>query len=859
MSADNYREILEEVVEKLNNIESIKEADILNIKESMSTLENLMTDTQAKLNFQEINEKLENLSFQLDNCNENLLKDLYNDINDLKQTSNNVSQYIENLQNVQNMALTSAEFEEYQKQQLDLALKTNENLFNELNTIKENAISGSTDGLNSESVKHIETQLETLHKNLSGYIKQIADKMSDTPNIDEIGGILSDLNTVNQKNIKETNTLIKGLQKKFEKFQDTEFENQMAKISEIYDSLGIIHAWIEKVGFLNKSIENVYSRLGANIDFDDVADKVDIVYENVTALNDWTQKIDNVDASTADIQSKVSTLIDLVEDTKNISKTINSLRENFDNTFSGNTDFNDLSDKMDVVYENLSTINDWAVKVDKINEKVDSLHKSFYEEMISSKIDVIYDNLTLLNDWANKVNDLSVQSKALDNKLSQTNNNFNLKIDEINEKLIKINEEINEKLSETNEGISKKIIQANDIINEKLNKANETITDVPDLKDKLEDLSWELNTLMHSTKEDTDSYLYTLLDIENDFIKLNKLLDDNTKTTSEDILSIKEKFEEFNEEISSISVRTNKLILSADDANKEFKLYLDSFKNVIRELETQRKDFNPELKFNLLGTRLTGLVKLMKNNLEANNNINNAFVYLAEWIDATGSALNAMSNNIDYLKNETKHNQIIETAKNNAKNIQLQLSRIESILTENIKSDMIDSMKNYKQLELFIGENIKSAIEANNEKNEEISEIKNLLTGIIVQLNTALTPDIDSLNERIDKLSEENNNKYTELEEMLQKKISLQSKQITALETKVNDMSAKFDKLIETMSEDKTSEIKDILNYIAAQTAAANETLQNQQNTSAVVDEVAQKLSSFDTNINKLVSYIEED
>ncbi len=859
MSADNYREILEEVVEKLNNIESIKEADILNIKESMSTLENLMTDTQAKLNFQEINEKLQNLSFQLDNCNENLLKDLYNDINDLKQTSNNVSQYIENLQNVQNMALTSAEFEEYQKQQLDLALKTNENLFNELNTIKENAISGSSDGLNSESVKHIETQLETLHKNLSGYIKQIADKMSDTPNIDEIGGILSDLNTVNQKNIKETNTLIKGLQKKFEKFQDTEFENQMAKISEIYDSLGIIHAWIEKVGFLNKSIENVYSRLGANIDFDDVADKVDIVYENVTALNDWTQKIDNVDASTADIQSKVSTLIDLVEDTKNISKTINSLRENFDNTFSGNTDFNDLSDKMDVVYENLSTINDWAVKVDKINEKVDSLHKSFYEEMISSKIDVIYENLTLLNDWANKVNDLSVQSKALDNKLSQTNNNFNLKIDEINEKLIKINEEINEKLSETNEGISKKIIQANDIINEKLNKANETITDVPDLKDKLEDLSWELNTLMHSTKEDTDSYLYTLLDIENDFIKLNKLLDDKTKTTSEDILSIKEKFEEFNEEISSISVRTNKLILSADDANKEFKLYLDSFKNVIRELETQRKDFNPELKFNLLGTRLTELVKLMQSNLKANNNINNAFVYLAEWIDATGSALNAMSNNIDYLKNETNNNQIIETAKNNAKSIQLQLSRIESILTENIKSDMIDSMKNYKKLELFIGENIKSAIEANNEKNEEISEIKNLLTGIIVQLNTALTPDIDSLNERIDKLSEENNNKYTELEEMLQKKISLQSKQINALETKVNDMSAKFDKLIETMSEDKTSEIKDILNYIAAQTAAANETLQNQQNTSAVVDEVAQKLSSFDNNINKLVSYIEED
>ena len=32
------------------------------------------------------------------------------------------------MQNVQNLALTSAEFEEFQKQQLDLALKTNENI-----------------------------------------------------------------------------------------------------------------------------------------------------------------------------------------------------------------------------------------------------------------------------------------------------------------------------------------------------------------------------------------------------------------------------------------------------------------------------------------------------------------------------------------------------------------------------------------------------------------------------------------------------------------------------------------------------------------------------------------------------------
>ena len=141
MSADkNYNEILEEVCEKLNNIDSIKELDLLDIKNSVESIENLVTDTQAKLNFQEIKEKLENIAFQVDSCNETLLKDLYNDINELKEKSAGIGTYLENIQNVQNLSLTSAEFEEFQKQQLDLALKTNENIFNEIKTLKEKSL-----------------------------------------------------------------------------------------------------------------------------------------------------------------------------------------------------------------------------------------------------------------------------------------------------------------------------------------------------------------------------------------------------------------------------------------------------------------------------------------------------------------------------------------------------------------------------------------------------------------------------------------------------------------------------------------------------------------------------------------------
>ncbi len=800
MAADNnYKEILEEVCEKINNINSIKEIDILDIKNSVESIENLITDTQSKLNFQEIKEKLENIAFQVDSCNDTLLKGLYNDINELKESSQQVGQHLENLQNVQNLALTSAEFEEYQKQQLDLALKTNENIFNEITALKENSSTVNY----SENIKQVEVLLENLHKSLTSYIEHLPENTGNTLNIDDIGAIMSDLNSVNQKSIRQTNVLIKELQVKFDNFKNTDFGNQVFKIGEIYDSLNIIHAWIEKVGFLNKSIENVYARLGASIDFDDVAEKVDIIYENISALNNWTMKIDNVDGAMSDMQSKIASLSSCMEDAQNITNVISTIKERLDSSFSEDLDFEDISNKMDIVYENLSAINEWASKIDSISDKVSSINTVIEDEMIASKVDLIYENIGLLNEWVSKIDGIARRSEELDNKYTQTNDNLNVKIDEITATL---------------------------------ENAAKIIEDVPDLKDKLEVLSGELHTITSTAKNDgTESYIYTLLDIESDFLKLHKFLDDNTKITSQDINSLKERFAELNDDISSISIRTNKLILSADDANKEFKIYLEMFKNTINSLDVQRQEFNPELKFALLGEKITEMVKLLQGSLNANRNLNSAFIYLAEWIDATGVLLNTMQNDLAELKSEKIELPEIQDDKNE--------------LNE-IKEEISSTVKRITELE----ETFASF------KTEDVSEIKSLLTGIIVQLNTALTPDIDSLNERIDKISEENGQKFSELETLLKEKINRQSKQIKDLEEKIETLNYKFDKLIEAMSEEhKAYDVKDILNYIAAQITSANETLAGQQNINTSVNELIQKVSGFDSNINKIVSYIEED
>ena len=931
---NNYVELLEEVCEKLDNIDNVKEIDVLNIKNSVESIENLITDTQAKLNFQDIKEKLEKIAMQVDNCNEALLKDLYNDLNSLKETTGSVSQHLENLQNVQNLALTSGEFEEYQKQQLDLALKTNENIFNKLKELNEKTNSTA----NPENIKNIENQLTTLHKTLTEYIEKVVEKIELVPGVDEIGSVVSDLNSIQQKGIKQTNALIKDVEAKIQQFKsdfdNKDFENQITKISEIYDSLGMINAWIEKVGYINQSIENVYSRLGENIDFDDVSEKIDIIYENVTALNNWTMKIDKVDESVIDIQSKLVNLSNFMPETKNITNAINSIKDHFEASFNEKYDFEDMSNKLDIVYENLSAINTWASKIDSvhdnlsvindlgnkietINEKVTNLNNKIEEEGVTSKIDVVYENLSLLNDWVEKVDNLAQKSEEIDTKYSTAHENLNTKIDEISETLV---------------------------------KAAKIAEDIPNLKDKLEELSEELHAITSTTKNDTESYIYTLLDIESDFLKLHKFLDDNTKTTSNDINSLKERFSELNDDISSISIRTNKLILSADDANKEFKECLETFRTTLTELDEQRQQFNPEHKFAALDDKVNQIAILLHNTTDTAKNLNNAFLYLADWVDATGNLLNTMQSDISTFKDDNsmkielkmlsndvsnllektenientfdkyKKNDIpilneavsylinkIDEIDEKQQNSSIQediasvkedfeavkngmsvlgegmdtiLSDFESLNTnvETIKSNLNDFSDLEEKLEPIKSEfneisSIKNQLNElkeqlnnfeasfDNYKTDDISELKSSLTGIMVQLNTALTPDIDTLNERIDKLVEENQSYTTKIENLIEEKLSNQEQKINSMEEKIETLTSKFDKLIEAMSEDhKNYEVKDILNYLVTQLAATNEGITtNQQTAHKVLNEVAEKVSSFDNNINKIVSYIEEE
>ncbi len=1001
MSAENYNEILEKVCKKLDKIDSASNVDVSAIKNSVESIENLLTDSQSKLNFQDIRNKLEKISLQVDTCNDSLLKDVYNDLNSLKGTITDVSKNLENLQNIQNLSLTSAEFEEFQKQQLDLALKTNENIYNELKIIKEK----SSEISSPVNIKTLETQIDNLHATMKDYIEQIVNKIELVPGVEEIGSVVSDLNSVQQKSIKQTNVILKEIEVRLAQlktsFENKDLDNQISKISEIYDSLGMINDWIEKVGYINQSIDNVYSRLGENIDFDDVADKIDIIYENITALNNWTVKIDSFDGSFSGIQSKLVNIESLIQDTKNISNTINLIKNRVDEQKSNNIDcdFEDLSNKMDIVYENLSALNQWANKIDIVSDKVNSnseLINDTSEKMgevsleinnitghvedvseqikdvsenintvsqninnISENINTVYDHISEVSE---NISDVSVHISSVSGHIDEVSENvgkvcgnlgdFSEHISEVSEKIDNVSEQVSnvndlletesvfnkldviyenisllnqwvgkiDELTNKSEQLDQKHTQTKEQLSFRMDEISETIEqalkiseDIPDMKDKLIKLSDELHKITSTTKTDADSYIYTLLDIESDFLKLNKIVDDSTKITSNDINSLKERFEELNDDISSISIRTNKLILSADDANKEFKTHLEAFKNTINELDIKRQEFNPELKFALLGEKINGITDLLQDTANASKNLNNAFLYLADWIDATGSLLNNMNADVSFMRNNNDYSIALKIIQNDVSSLSEKIENLSNSYSEYISNDIpvLKEAVSYlitKSDEIFeiipkdnlesidslntelasVRENTASAVNevssikenisklsdkmneielsVSNLKTDDISEIKSSLTGIMVQLNTALTPDIDSLNDRIDKLCEEQNHKMSELETLLNEKVTLQEEKINSLENKLDSLTSKFEKLSGVLCEtDYDEEIKSILNYVVTQLSAINDNIANQQSFGKTiksldekVSKLEEKVSGFDGNINKIVSYIDE-
>ncbi len=639
---DSQKHLLDgftDIQKGLKTFEENLEEKIKNDFEGLShSLAEIVEDLTEKLNLVEV---------QFEKHNNTLSNEVAVTLKQIQTHNENTNKHLENITNLQNLALTNAEYEEFKKE---------------------------AEQVQTEQFNNLKEEINELHEKLSSEIIELLNKASSEQDLDQLKTVL-----------------------------DESLESTTDEISQIKDFIQEIgNSSIEKTaGYLEEIKELLLKQ--DNVELASSIQKINEIYSNINTLNNWLKNIEK------------------------INKNVLLLNKKFDEDKENSIDFNELADKVDIVYENISVLNEWASKLDTINKEIDALNEKVEEtnqitedeEDTANKIDIIYENLSLLNNWVVKIDSLAEMSNKVDD------------------------------------------------VSESVSNISTWGYKIEDIKGKLEELSNEFAIITSATKDDTENYIYTLLDIESDFAKLHCLLDSNTKTTEDDLQVIKEQFEVIGDDISSISKRTNKLILTSDDANKIFRSHVDKFQSLIEDLRHKITDFYPEKQFTLLDNKVNTIKKITASNFTISQNLNEAFLLFAQWIDSTEETFANFKQSLEgiQLQNAEILNEASKPEMNQIKYSLTELSeKFEAFSQDNLQKAEIIAQQVLSKCSQQLGtissleEKISSleskidALESKMEKGEDGSEVKTILDFIASQVISANENSINNkvLNQKME-------------------------------------------------------------------------------------------------------------
>ena len=373
---------------------------------------------------------------------------------------------------------------------------------------------------------------------------------------------------------------------------------------------------------------------------------------------------------------------------------------------------------------------------------------------------------------------------------------------------IEESEEINQNLfdctDELKEKISTDISDIKDEINMLKNISGTSNDSIIGILDKIEnavqsDINRDLKTLISGfklltsgLKEDKD-YVYTLPDIESDLSKIRldlnnvqKAIDEASKDSIEkdgeladklakmkeavdkiqdsplvnEIADVKFLFTSLNEDVSSISKRTNKLILSSDEVSKTLKANIEQFSLLINNFEKQSREFYNSAFVNNLDIKIDNIYNTASSLVQSEKVLNEAFMYLAEWIDTASDTFDELKLDLTKIKKnilseDESFSDRIETGINALnKKIDEQNNKIDALEE---KLDKIISQQNEaKELKSLV-EYVASQVSVTNEKIVENDKLAQKIVSMEKQLKK-IEKNISIITEYIDE--DEDNDEF---------------------------------------------------------------------------------------------------
>ena len=418
-------------------------------------------------------------------------------------------------------------------------------------------------------------------------------------------------------------------------FEDEAFQDMQSDIAGI----------LTKTAFISESLKNISTKEEIANNKDDIKKHTQellsaLELKIVESLNEITENNEKVLLSSESIKENVWGIKDIICDVKS-------------NQFTTK----DFDKKLEVIAS--------TKQIENISSAISDLRKDISNIVLNEQNEQI---TTAIN---------NLQTKFVSQLVQIADNiSFTEEAEEINEYIGSSAEEINTLVATSTDELKYSIGQLAEALRQDINILKDATTET--VLSTIEKVCDDLQVLTKGYKSEKD-YVYTLPDIESDIAKvrldiseLQKILvnpNSPQKETTTDLVTtvneindsvsqilnsplnqqiseVRSLFGLLNEDVSSISKRTNKLILSSDEVSKTLRKNIEGFTSVIKNFDKQSKAF-----YN--SAMITDLSKNVNNISQSNQVMNEAFMYLAEWIDSASESFENIQENVERISNVT--------------------------------------------------------------------------------------------------------------------------------------------------------------------------------------------------------------
>ncbi len=530
----------------------------------------------------------------------------------------------------------------------------------------------------------------------------------------------------------------------------------------------ISSANVEMKGYNEQLIKNLEQKLFEQLDLSPLASIKDytekMFYQGTEVLK---EEIWAIKDTVSDVQKNLGILTgnsgNLKDNLNGITEKIGELKTNIDAASQAAAA---LDGKTDVINDAVGTLTEIAEgieeKTDVFTGKIDTI-----KESIDSRLDTIRDDIA---DTMSK--ESIAKAYQFENIADNVINKQASKIEEIKSEITDVISQesvaASDQLNEVKKHFVEQLIQVADNISflEEADELHGHIDEsVQELKEKIVSLTEKIQTITGGSEKDSGEYVYTLPDVESDLSKIrldfnnlsNSLKDTDQASrdkldgisailntmrssilhleqspVSHEIFEVKGMFGGLREDIASISKRTNKLVISSDEANRTLKRHIEEFNDILRGFSDITEQFADDAYVVRLNHKVDVQTEALNSLISQTKVLNEAFMYLAEWIDTTSVSFSELKSEIaDVNENTGLIDEIARKVELLTKKVETQEENLQAIKQsfENLAAQREEETESKALLEY-----IASQISAMNEKANDSEKLTQRLDAMEKQL-----------------------------------------------------------------------------------------------------------------------------